>query len=1719
MGDGDLRAELERRRKWFFETQLRRFNVQTWRGISRTSSDPDDIRLVHLISEPLPALGAGPLKVTVGENPLGPVYLDSKTQVWDDDERVRRDEFLSLAGDLGAWLEFREPQRLRAKIADLATAFERDKFASVLEPTPLSAFRRKAATLDPDPNQQPWDKTDGRGAAISRAVVGEAKPWLLAELYHPKHVDSSNPQQWLENLEQFLTDYESELQLVLGGAVDQRVTFDSAAPEKYREAIREALRKSTSVDPAAAVRAELLHQEQKRCGKPGEQAYKFQIKVATNGFDLGDPKDFPYSSMVKYWTRVLGNPLKEVYVNHPNSDMGLIHLVRTLYLFGTIPEHVASGDQLRWRKRTAPGPEFAEFFANRAAAQPFTKDPQLLSRLTDARQRLSIVMEESAAAPGSASVTFSPITQQVLRTAIHSYKFWLDEPLRAKDNGKLLQARNDIGLGGPDEMEYWSENHYIMFASSEFLAGQLWDTDEFQPGAIFLDPGKRDGVLTGKQRMERGKARALRWLNHRLMFGWTEFNSSGYYREHFWSLLNLIDFAQDREIREKATLAADLMMFDVARFLHKGGMGAAGGRSQFKSRNSGWDNALGDVIEILFGTRGLFSDSDSEIGAGIATSTYRVPDVLLEIATRPPVSGFTDRSRVSITFEESPKYGISTSQQSDQIDSLRDGYAPKLAKRFPFIDQTHKELARTHTGYGATEDSIAFWWSTSAFFNKQVVHGTLDCVQQFGLEQTGVFASLTSLIGTLSVLKRVGDGILGSAIGAVVGGGTVGAIAGGLIGAFSGDKTEDVVDDLSVFLEGSTRTRANIMTYRNRDVMLSSIQNFRVGQLNYQSNVNQATVNGAVNVFTTSDFAGLDISEELAGLISVLAGATATLVGEAILGITGIGAVAAVGLGIAAGVETFEKIEDTKHSNPFNPHNGDEDGPGWWTGYWSLPMVVQQGPAAIIAYDFHEMQTLLADCGSHLWFPKHGFDNADEVRCSGYDDADFFLLDIGDIGPKGFWVFGKYTHPADGVAAADRPEAYIGVFSNQRPAWLDSSEDSDPDFYHRQVDDAGKAKIGDLANQIDNECDPDRKKQLQQQKSDLERAWHKPLARDYFADQDWYVGGKNLWIVHVGNKDEYGDYQTFKDRVSSARVHLSDSGDMECTYHMPLPEGGSQTLQLHYGDGGEFHYGDAPLQTDLYPRFENPFLRSGRAEWGQRAYVIEYNGKTLLHDFSDFTEPVRTEQVPADNPDDVRALVAFVRTRDDDLDAKNRCVATVRIACATVTTDEIIAVGPVDDNTTHDAEWIFLDTSARYNPDMTIELTKEAFDDGDADDGWKMSFSLRALMGDYTLRDCTLSFDSVDFDGDRHGSGVFPVSIRTDRWRRWEPVPEGRADGRVVLAARPSWDKTYYDYCDLLVIGPKQVVRHRKLPACLTAAPQWADIPGGPGFTPSCSVAAASTVPGQLIAVVLDAGALFAASPDQNLRWTAWTAQQPMAGDLSAQTPVPLASPGTVSAGPSQFSGSGAELVVTGADGHVYAHFDWHPGEIFPWRQLAVSGFTLRQDGACVLVGNQLYVLDTDGAIWAAFIDRFPLIPLPPVWAKVSADLPPIRNLTAANETRLLAVSADGRIWDGSLPSDAQPTWTPLAAPADAPVPDGVGIACATPYSDHIDAFVVGANDTVYTAAWDKATAWTAWRPVTQEAQGFHAAPRTPLAVHRVNRQLELFVESTDGDLFRAWWS
>ncbi|MGF6853953.1 hypothetical protein [Paraburkholderia sp. CI3] len=1796
-GTVDLRAELEKRRTWFYECQLRGLNTQSFRDIATPGpqvapGDPFPDRRIELISEHLyswgfPAGQFGTLK------DLGPVYLDSQEAVWTADEHTRRNAFSStLIGDIDNWLGYKAGTRLAAAATDLKVKFEKSRFASISGP---------AGDLDPDlvtfARFGPGVDYGSMGRAVSRAKLAETRPWLIPELYNGKNVDTRPVDKWIENLELFIAAYESELAIAVGGVAGVPVPGDPTEGDAYRDWIKFLMDVAPARDVADALKARMFTSIPTADGKSTTFKYDV-IQIETNGYPMGAADRFPFSPGVGYWCGVFKGSLGEVYVSKANSDMGLCSILRVIYQLGTLPAGLGADADLAWRRRQPPGAEFDAFFAQKANDDALKNDATLARRLQVAQAKLRVILEEAAVHPRVAPPTFSPLAQEVVRQGVRAFKFWMDEPFRPSDNSELQKARGDTGIAKDDEitsdMEYWSENHYIMFASSEYLAGQLWEQDQFQPAKEFLGDPKQ-GILTGQQRKERGRARVLRWLNNRLMFGWTEFNSSGYYREHLWSILNLADFALDQEVREKARMAVDLLLFDVARYLHKGTMGAAGGRSQFKSHSSGWDNALCDAVEIAWGPRGIFGDVDSQIGMALATSTYQVPDVLLEIGSRPP-GRWTDRSRVSITFEEAPKYGIGYSQKTDQRDSVWLGYLPKRQRFFAFMQQVNDEIARTHTGYGAAENDIVFWWGTSAWFNHQVVRGTFNAVNKYGLQNTGIFGTaLPGLIKLVAAYEKTKHGLIGGLIGSFAG--PVGTVAGAAIGffeddLFGNDLEEAAGDDLSVLLEGSTRTRANILTFRTPDVMLSSIQNWRAGQFNFQSCVHQASIHPALSVFTTGAFDDVNISDLTAAIGGSLLGAAIAVGLSVVTG--GAGAVLIAGLAVAGAAAAVIANEAALKGK--KQIANDEDGPGWWTGYWALPMVVQHDSASIIIYDFHEIQTLLSDTRSHVWFPKDGFDSVEERRTSAYDNADFPLLDIGHIGKKGFWLFGKVIHPA--VGQAEPGEGYIGVFSNNHPQWLDQGSD----FYKQKLDavarqpfddgmgnlkkllddiedgdsgsagrDAVKAAVDkavvatyidgisaqawkDAANAIlDASTDPQVKANLPNAKAiagvevDLEiqqRVWPDPLPRDYFADRDWSVDGKNIWILQVGSKQEFGEYQTFKDRVSQARVHISDNGDQECSYDIPQPDGSSRRLTVDYGDGGQFQLDGGPFQTDRYPRFENPFVRGGRVEWGQREYVLDYNGKTLLHDISEFSQPVRQDPAPSATSDDrntVRALLIFLRTGDENMDTWTVATADVQLGCVQGTLGQVVAAGPVADNTDHDAEWIFLDAPAVRAPDMTLTLEHPAASVvGNDQPHWKISFTLRALMGDRALRDCALSFSSFEFVDEKRKSPAFPFSIPLEEWRPWDMVSDDKPLNWWTIAQPPTFDTSYQDGVDLIGRDAAGALWHWRLRSCRNEELGWFALPsggsGGPDLTASpLQAAAATTSTGGPRVIVQSAGRLFVTWPSAPEWWhVGW---QPLDvfirpdGALgfpdpsSPAIPIDVAPTSPVAALPSASWPYGIEILVVGADGHIYSHPNWWPLSTDPWRKIDVVGFALKAGQDLVMAGDRLLVLADDGELWGTTIDHSSRL-LVPAWELLSPPGVAVAQVIATSDSdgtcQVMFASPEGHLTALTYQTEIPTPWVALDLPGTTLAP-GSTLAATVPSTGSARFLAVGADGRIYDVTCDAAAGWAAspaWSAVEADAQGFTPMALGRLAaISRIKGQVEVLTQADDQRLWRAWWS
>jgi hypothetical protein len=327
-----------------------------------------------------------------------------------------------------------------------------------------------------------------------------------------------------------------------------------------------------------------------------------------------------------------------------------------------------------------------------------------------------------------------------LMQTLKAYQYWIDEPVRADDRRKQV---------------FWSENHQIMYATIELLAGQLLPAETFRDGR------------TGAEHRDKAHARIERWLNDRLAHGFSEWNSPVYYEYEIMPLLNLVDFAEDERISRRAAMVLDLLIFDLARYTQRGSFGVTAGRVYGDGKSSGWSQSVGTTIEILFGTRYAKDGASSPAANALATTVkYCVPSALLAIGRDRPTR-FIDRSRVSV------EYG--------------DPDAP---------------------GFVSDEDGIA-WWGRGTYFATPMKNKTQEMIRKWKLP-----ANLGADEAAISALPGA-------------------------------------TDLLSVFFEGMSLTRANLYTYRDPEVMLSSVQGFRPGQMGPQMHAWQATVDNEIAVWGT----------------------------------------------------------------------------------------------------------------------------------------------------------------------------------------------------------------------------------------------------------------------------------------------------------------------------------------------------------------------------------------------------------------------------------------------------------------------------------------------------------------------------------------------------------------------------------------------------------------------------------------------------------------------------------------------------------------------------------------------------------------------------------------------------------------------------------------------------------------------------------------------------
>jgi len=257
---------------------------------------------------------------------------------------------------------------------------------------------------------------------------------------------------------------------------------------------------------------------------------------------------------------------------------------------------------------------------------------------------------------------------------LYEYKDLIPADYLEKIEGVLFNFRYWWDEPGGNSMCYWSENHQILFASAEYLIGQMY------PEQVFYNSG-----LTGKEHMEKARKRAMDWFEMRWNYGYIEFYSNVYYKEDIGPMINLIDFARDEEVVTKAKICMDLLMYDIASQSIDTMFISVSGRA-YKRNRTGLNAAdFGGLTHYLFG-------DGAEIGPGImygfmVTENYELPPVFMDIAN--------DKRKVVI-------------KQSNGLDltELKDeGY------------------------YGTDNRSMMMQWGMEAFTNPIIIRNSLQHIR------------------------------------------------------------------------------------------------------------------------------------------------------------------------------------------------------------------------------------------------------------------------------------------------------------------------------------------------------------------------------------------------------------------------------------------------------------------------------------------------------------------------------------------------------------------------------------------------------------------------------------------------------------------------------------------------------------------------------------------------------------------------------------------------------------------------------------------------------------------------------------------------------------------------------------------------------------------------------------------------------------------------------
>jgi hypothetical protein len=191
-----------------------------------------------------------------------------------------------------------------------------------------------------------------------------------------------------------------------------------------------------------------------------------------------------------------------------------------------------------------------------------------------------------------------------MKDTVLGFKYWVDEP-------------------GDTVMYMGSENHRLLFHVAEWMAGQLFPTEEFT-----------NSRQRGLYHATKGRMYITEWLRQRGRFGFDEWHSNSYYPISIAPIVNVCDFAihEDAKLRQMAGVVLDYAFFNLAADSIRGVFGTTHGRSYGRYVKYPDLEGTAATCWLLYGTGSLVKGTSGMAPVTLATSRYELPQILARIA-------------------------------------------------------------------------------------------------------------------------------------------------------------------------------------------------------------------------------------------------------------------------------------------------------------------------------------------------------------------------------------------------------------------------------------------------------------------------------------------------------------------------------------------------------------------------------------------------------------------------------------------------------------------------------------------------------------------------------------------------------------------------------------------------------------------------------------------------------------------------------------------------------------------------------------------------------------------------------------------------------------------------------------------------------------------------------------------------------------------------------